>query len=114
MPPKKNPLKLNKLQLRTLMLLQVLANDEGSSKRDEATGEVAILSLPNPHGNHFHVGKFVVAASDASGFNNPAVWLVLERKNLVRKDDAFTVTVTTLGLEYGTGLGHQFMAESDH
>ena len=31
MPPKTNPLKLNKLQLRTLVLLQVLGRDERSS-----------------------------------------------------------------------------------
>ncbi len=35
MPPKKNPLKLNKLQLRTLTLAQLLARDPGLVRRDE-------------------------------------------------------------------------------
>ena len=38
MPPKKNPLKLNKLQLRTLTLAQLLAQDPSLARRDEATG----------------------------------------------------------------------------
>jgi hypothetical protein len=37
MPPKKNPLKLNKLQLRTLALAQVLARDPETGLKDEAS-----------------------------------------------------------------------------
>ena len=44
MPPKINPLKLNKLQLRTLALAQVLANDPNTGVRDEASGEVSLMS----------------------------------------------------------------------
>ena len=67
MPPKTNPLKLNKLQLRTLALAQVLANDPDSGLRDDASGEVTLMSLPRPHGDHVHIGAFVVSARDALG-----------------------------------------------
>ena len=80
MSPKKNPLKLNKLQCRTLALAQVIAEDSDLTSRDDASGEVTILSLPQPHGDHVHVGPFVVSTRDVSGFSNPAVWTVLARK----------------------------------
>jgi hypothetical protein len=114
MPPKKNPLKLNKLQLRTLALAQVLARDPGSSNRDEDSGDVTINNVPRPHGNHVHVGPFVVAARDASGFANPAVWTALHRKGLVREADDFSVTLTPEGIGYDTGLGDRFVQTSDH
>ena len=50
MPPKKNPLKLNPLQLRTLALFQELARYPDTSTKDEATGEVTISALPHLHG----------------------------------------------------------------
>ena len=74
MPPKKNPLKLNKLQLRTLALAQAIAADPDMAHVNEASGEATLLKLPHAHGNHVHVGKFVVSARDASGFDNAAVW----------------------------------------
>jgi len=114
MPPKKNPLKLNKLQLRTLALAQVLAADEKLSRRDEASGDVTLLDLPRPHGDHVHVGRFVVSARDASGFSNPAVWRALIRKGLARTDDPLTVTLTAEGVAYDTGLGDRFATPSDH
>ncbi|NNE83525.1 MAG: hypothetical protein HKN28_06110 [Alphaproteobacteria bacterium] len=113
MPPKINPLRLNKLQLRTLALAQVLANDAKSSQRDDVTGEVTLLSLPQPHGDHVHVGGFVVASRDASGFANPAVWTVLARKGLTRTDP-MGVTLTVDGLNYDTGLSDRFAETSDH
>ena len=114
MPPKKNPLKLNKLQLRTLVLAQMLAGDADATRRDEATGDVTLLNVPHPHGDHVHVGSFVVSAREASGFNNPAVWTALARKGLARSGDALTVTLTAEGLTYDTGLGERFLAPSDH
>ena len=114
MPPKKNPLKLNKLQLRTLVLAQVIAGDEEMSRRDEGSGDVTLLSLPHAHGNHVHVGPFTVSARDASGFSNPAVWTALERKGLARRDDPMTVTLTAEGVAYETGLSDKFMTPSDH
>jgi hypothetical protein len=116
-PPKTNPLKLNKLQLRTLALAQVLANDPKSGRRDDVSGEVTLMSLPRPHGDHVHIGGFVVAARDASGFANPAVWMVLARKGLTRSADPnglIGVTLTADGLNYDTGLGDRFVAASDH
>ena len=84
MPPKKNPLKLNALQLKTLTLFQELARNPETSTRIEQTGEVAITAMPHPHGDHFHVGKAVVLSRDATGLANPAVWNALERKGLAR------------------------------
>jgi len=114
MPPKKNPLKLNKLQLRTLVLAQVLAEDAENIRRDEVTGDVTLLNVPHPHGDHVHVGKFVVSAREASGFSNPAVWTALARKGLARAGDGMSVTLTSEGLAYDTGLGERFLSPSDH
>ncbi len=113
MPPKINPLKLNKLQLRTLALAQVLANDPNSGRRDDGSGEVTLTNLPRPHGDHVHVGEFVVSARDASGFANPAVWVALARKGLTRTE-AMGVVLTVEGLNYETGLGDRFVKPSDH
>ncbi|WP_420549589.1 hypothetical protein [Curvivirga sp.] len=114
MVEKKNPLKLNKLQLRTLALAQVLANDPVASMKNETSGEVTLVRLPHIHGNHVHVGPYVVSAKDASGFNNPAVWVVLGRKGLTHGDPSGVVTITAEGLSYETGLGDKFMEVSDH
>jgi len=114
MPPKKNPLKLNKLQLRTLTLVQVLAKDERSGDRDPETGEVTINHMPHAHGNHVHIGAFTVSAKDASGLNNPAVWTALSRKGLVNIGMGTAITLTSEGLAYDTGLSEQFVEESDH
>ncbi len=114
MPPKRNPLKLNKLQLRTLTLVQVLAKDEATATRDPDTGEVTITQLPHAHGDHVHIGAFSVSARDASGFANPAVWTALARKGLARAGSGSAVVLTPLGIEYDTGLGEQFVSVSDH
>ena len=114
MPPKRNPLKLNKLQLRTLALAQVLARDPGLGQRDEATGDVTLPLIPRPHGDHVHIGGFTVSARDASGLGNPAVWHALVRKGLARTDDPIAVTLTATGLSYDTGLGDRFVSPSDH
>jgi len=111
---RKNPLKLNKLQLRTLALAQVIAGDENLSRRDDASGDVTLLEIPRPHGDHVHVGSFVVSARDASGFANPAVWTALKRKGLVREGDPLTVTLSAEGVAYETGLGERFAKPSDH
>ncbi|MEQ8666346.1 MAG: hypothetical protein RIC16_11550 [Rhodospirillales bacterium] len=114
MPPKTNPLKLNKLQARTLALAQVIARDPSLARTDEASGDVTILNLPRAHGDHVHVGPFVVSTRDISGFTNPAVWTALSRKGLARADDPVTVTLTRKGVDYDTGLGHMFQTPSDH
>lgn len=114
MATKKNPLKLNKLQARTLALAQVIAGDPRLAQTDETTGEVRILSLPQPHGDHVHIGPFVVSTREISGFSNPAVWTALARKGLAYADDPMTVTLTRAGVDYDTGLGHLFETPSDH
>jgi hypothetical protein len=105
MPPKRNPLQLNALQLKTLTLLQELARLPAFSRPADAAGEVAIAGLPTPHGDHFHLGDAVVASRDAAGLDNPAVWVALERKGLVRSLASGGAALTALGLGYPTGLG---------
>jgi hypothetical protein len=114
MPPKKNPLKLNKLQLRTLTLAQLLAQDPDLAQRDEATGAITLLQIPHAHGNHLHIGQFTVSTREASGLSNPAVWSVLVRKGLARIDGPIAITLTAEGASYDTGFGDRFLVPSDH
>lgn len=115
MPPKTNPLKLNKLQLKTLAILQELAGDPGIAERDETTGGTRITGIPTPHGNHFHVGARVVMSSDATGLNNEGVWLALVRKGLAAAGVfPFSIVVTPAGLGYETGIRDRILHGSDH
>lgn len=111
MPPRRNPLKLNKLQLRTLALAQVLAREPAIAERHESTGDVTLHRLPEPHGDHVHVGAFVVSGREASGLRNRAVWVALERKGLARAGVGLAVTLTASGLAYDTGFGERFGAD---
>jgi hypothetical protein len=104
MPPKRNPLNLNALQLRTLTLLQEVARLPAYSRPPDEAGDVAIARLPQPHGDHVHLGDTVVAARDATGLDNPGVWTALERKGLVRWLKTGGAALTALGLRYPTGL----------
>lgn len=114
MASKKNPLKLNKLQLRTLLLFQELARHPDTSTHDESNGEVMLSTLPHVHGDHVHIGRLVVAVRDASGFSNQAVWLALERKGLARSSFPMTITLTPEGVAYDTGLSEKLAHQSDH
>ncbi len=114
MPQKRNPLKLNKLQLRTLTLAQLLAQDPNFAQREEATGAVTVLQIPNAHGDHLHIGQFTVSTREASGLSNPAVWSALVRKGLARIDGPIAITLTAEGVSYDTGSGDRFLASSDH
>ena len=110
---KANPLRLNKLQLRTLVLTQVIAR----SQPDDAwqgDGSILIRGLPHAHGDHVHVGEYVVSAQDITGFANRAVWTALARKGLVKDNDVPPIQLTREGLDYPTGLDHHFMQKSDH
>jgi len=113
MPPKVNPLKLNPLQSKTLVLFQELAKYPETSQTTES-GEVVLTSLPRPHGNHFHIGPKVVMSKDATGLSNPAAWVALERKGLIRGSFPYAVTLTKEGLAYDTGIAHQILHGSDH
>jgi hypothetical protein len=115
MPPKKNPLCLNALQLKTLTLFQATAalDDHAEPAADEP-GAVLITTLPRPHGDHFHLGDAVVASRDATGLTNPSVWTALARKGLIRATGpAGSVVVTAAGLAYETGLG-ALLHRADH
>ncbi len=110
----RNPLRLNKLQLRTLTLLQELARHPESSTRDEETGEVLISNLPHPHGDHFHIGGRIVLSRDATGLRNPAVWTALHRKGLALSGFPLAIRLTPAGLEYDTGLRDTLLIGGDH
>ena len=113
MAPKHNPLALNSLQLRTLTLLQQLSQLPDYSRPGEDQGTVVLTRLPQPHGDHFHIGAAAVASRDATGLRNPSVWAALERKGLVRSTPP-TVVVTALGLDYDTGLRESILHLADH
>ncbi len=113
MPPKNNPLKLNPLQLRTLTLLQALARVPDAASRT-TNGEVAIARFPQAHGDHFHLGDAVVAAKDATGLYNEAVWNALARKGLARTDWPRQIVLTVAGLDYDTGLADGMLRTAGH
>ena len=114
MVQKRNPLKLNNLQLKTLTLLQELARSPQTSTTDAETGDVSITSFPDPHGNHFHLGSKVVRATDATGLRNEGVWKALHRKGLAKVTYPVVVILNKTGLEYDTGLYDAVLHGSDH
>ncbi|MGH7066140.1 MAG: hypothetical protein ACREET_18870 [Stellaceae bacterium] len=103
MPLKHNPLGLNPLQLKTLTLLQELAQLPEYSRPGEE-GCTVITALPQLHGDHFHLGAAVVASRDATGLRNAGVWMALDRKGLIRSHPASGDVLTPLGRDYDTGL----------
>jgi hypothetical protein len=113
MPPKRNPLNLNPLQLKTLTLLQELARIAGKPAAEDEEG-IAITQLPDPHGDHFHLGEAVVAARDATGLRNPSVWAALERKGFIRPKLPQAVILTPLGQQYDTGLRDTILHRAEH
>ncbi|MBM3601066.1 MAG: hypothetical protein FJX35_22940 [Alphaproteobacteria bacterium] len=114
MPPKVNPLKLNPLQLKTLTLLQELAKLPGHGTPAQEPGATVVSNLPHPHGDHFHLGNYVVAARDASGLSNPAAWIVLERRGLIKSMFPLSCVLTADGAGYDTGLRSHILHGSDH
>lgn len=112
MAPKKNPANLNALQLKTLTLLQELARLERKPVEGEE-GAFQVTSLPHAHGNHFHLGSAVVATRDASGLGNESVWVILERKGMLRRVPGHAV-ITAEGMAYETGLRDSILHGSDH
>jgi hypothetical protein len=116
MPSKRNSLSLNALQLRTLTLLQELARVAGkpAAAEDGEPGSVAITEFPHAHGDHFHLGEALVAARDATGLRNRAVFAALERKGLIRPKFPEAVILTPLGQEYDTGLRDTILRRGAH
>lgn len=114
MPPKTNPKKLNPLQLKTLTLVQELAHHSEFAQPDSASGLPFVTRFPSPHGNHFHLGAYSVAAADATGLRNEAVWVALSRKGLVENRWPIGVVLTEEGIGYDTGLRASILHGSDH
>ncbi len=114
MPPKRNPLKLNGLQLRTLAILQELAALPDCGRPDEAGGGTVLAYLPQPHGDHFHLGENGVMASNATGVRNPSVWRALARKGLVGADFPGVLMLTAQGLAYETAVRDRIIMRPDH
>lgn len=114
MPKKRNPLNLNPLQLKTLTLLQELARLPESSASAGENGGVMVSNLPSPHGDHFHLGEHVVLARDATGLANPAVFVALERKGLIRSMYPMGAVLTADGLAYETGIREAILHGGDH
>ncbi len=104
MPSKKNPLNLNALQLKTLVLLQELARLDGRQAPDSPEGHILVSGMPNPHGDHFHLGEAVVMSRDASGLANEGAWAALERKGLIKAMFPVAAVLTPAGIAYDTGL----------
>jgi hypothetical protein len=111
---KKNPLKLNALQLRTLTVLQVLAQVRGAATAGPQPGEITIARFPAAHGDHFHLGDYLVNGRDASGLYNQAVWNALSRKGLARADWPTAITLTPDGLAYDTGVADEILKPASH
>jgi len=114
MAPKRNPKKLNNLQLKTLAILQEFAESDIATP-GEQEGDIRIAQIPRPHQNHFHVGEGVVLMSDATGLYNRGVWAALNRKGLTRGGVfPLSITLTPEGLSYDTGVKEEIIHGSDH
>src|SRR5215469_10792719 len=112
MPPKRNPLNLNPLQLKTLTLLQALARLPDHAKVQ--SDGVLVANMPPPHGDHFHLGSAVVATRDASGLFNEAAWIALDRKGLIKSHFPDSALLTHAGQAYETGLADAIIHHADH
>ncbi|MEL0003568.1 MAG: hypothetical protein VW620_11195 [Rhodospirillales bacterium] len=106
--------RLNPLQLKTLTLIQEVARHPIFSEPEDSSGAIAIRMLPDPHGNHFHIGSRVVMSKDASGLRNEAVLRVLERKGMVEQKLGGVLVLTAAGRAVETGLRDKILHGSDH
>jgi hypothetical protein len=114
MATKRNPLKLNPLQLRTLTILQALTHVADAGESGPGEGEHTIRRFPSRHADHFHVAEFVVSGSDATGVFNEAVWNALTRKGLARSEWPNAITLTADGIGYDTGMADEILHASGH
>jgi hypothetical protein len=114
MAPRKNPLNLNPLQLRTLTLLQELARLPGHARPGDEPDAVVVTNLPAPHGDHFHLGDAIVLSRDATGLANEAAWVALQRKGLIKSRFPMAAILTPAGLAYDTGLAAAILHRPDH
>jgi len=114
MKGRRNPLKLNKLQLKTLAILQQMARSKEHAQPGDDPGSIMVSNFPPPHGNHYHIGDSVVLGRDANGLANPAVFAALERKGLLRSLFPLGAVLTADALEYDTGLAAAILHRADH
>lgn len=114
MAERPNHLKLNPLQAKTLALLQELARQPGFANPPDGDGTVLLRYLPEPHGDHFHIGPAVVRSSDATGLSNPSVYGALARKGLILSGPRGMPILTPAGLAYETGVADRILHRSDH
>jgi hypothetical protein len=114
MSSKKNPLSLNPLQLRTLTVLQLLAQVPGAGTAGPQVGETTISRFPMPHGDHLHLGDFIVGVKDATGLQNKAVWNALTRKGLARADWPRAIVLTAEGRGYDTDMAKKIVSRAEH
>lgn len=114
MATKRNRLNLNKLQLKTLALLQELAKLPGHGTPADEPGAVMVANLPRPHGDHFHVGEYVVMSRDATGLGIEAAWRALERKGLARSMFPLSIVLSKEALDYDTGWRDKILHRVDH
>jgi hypothetical protein len=112
-PARPNPSRLN-LQLKTLTVLQALAQEAAFADPPDAQGNVRIHSLPHAHGNHVHLGGAVVALRDMTGLGNRAVHNALARKGLLTGGQDGAYTLTGAGLAYETGIADRILHHGDH
>ena len=113
MPPRINPLKLNPLQFKTLALLQIAAQEPELGEILAETGEARLTRLPHAHGDHFHIGDKLLSGADATGLNNRAVFVALERKGLIRGEQQALV-ITKEGMQYDTSTAGLHIHAGDH
>ena len=109
-----NPKKLNPLQLRTLTLLQALARERAFADPPQPDGAVSIHTLPQAHGDHFHVGPAVVSVRNATGLGNPSVLNALARKGFLLAGRSGLPVLTAEGLAYNTGIAAEILHGDDH
>ena len=108
MSPRTNPAKLNPLQLRTLVLLQAIAQLPDASK-PTPEGDTAITAFPHAHGDHLHLGDATVRGADATGLENENVWNALARKGLIKCAWPNEIALTPEGVSYDTGIADQIL-----
>ena len=109
-----NPSRLNALQLKTLAVLQALARERAFAHPPDADGTVLIHTLPLAHGDHFHIGRAVVRARDATGLANRNVMNALVRKGLLLGGPAGMPILTGAGLAYETGVAGSILHGAEH
>jgi hypothetical protein len=109
-----NPKKLNPLQLKTLAILQAIAREERFASPPDEEGRVTIRGLPHIHGDHFHIGRAVVHARDATGLGNQNVINALVRKGLLVDGAEGRPALTSEALSYETGIADAVLHGADH